>query len=524
MRPSSEGETNAAERTALVFSQLRDVNEQLVLSAVRAQVDAEAAARQLDDVSRAAELDALTSLPNRALLRDRMTQALAIARRHDTRVAVLFLDLNNFKQINDTLGHAMGDAVLREAALSLLASVRAADTVSRQGGDEFVVLLTDIREPSDAIRTVEKLMTALGTPLQYGEHVVRLTASVGISLFPEDGTDGGILIDRADSAMYRAKRRGVSGYAFHADAHSEAERQTALRPALAERQVMHVQEAQAEQERRHDELREANEQLVLAMLGCQLVQQHAERAHQRQADFIAMLAHELRNPLAPMYNVAAMLSRVKPDDTTLPKLQAIIERQVGHMSRMVDDLLDVTRANTGKLRLELAPTNLETVFARSLEQRQAALNLRLQRVTTRLPAAPVIVNGDADRLVQVVSNLLDNASKYSPKGGDVGIALIVDASHAHITVSDSGIGITAEAMPAIFDLFNQDHHAIDFSGAGLGIGLTVISELVQAHGGTVSARSAGTGHGSEFTVSLPLWSARTAPSVAVVTVSAPRVA
>ncbi len=504
MKPTPEGEAAAAERTAQVFAHLRDVNEQLVLSAVRAQMDADAAARQLSDVSRAAELDVLTSLPNRALLRDRMTQALAIAKRHDTRVAVLFLDLNNFKQVNDTLGHAAGDEVLRMAALALVATVRAADTVSRQGGDEFVLLLTDIAEPVDAVPIVEKLMLVLAAPVRHGEHVVRLTASVGISIFPDDGTDADILIDRADSAMYRAKRRGVAGFAFHGDAYSEAERQAVLREPPSEQLVVHVQEAQAEFDRRHAELCDANEQLVLAVLSAQLLQQEAERANSQQADFMAIMAHELRNPLAPMYNVAALLARVPADDATLPKLQAIIERQVGHMARMVDDLLDVTRASTGKLRLEVRLIDMASVCSRSVEQRHAAMQLRLQRLATRMPAAPVMVEGDADRLVQVVSNLLDNASKYTPNGGEIGLELTVDTTHAHIRVSDSGIGIAPEALPAIFKLFAQDPRAVGFNGVGLGIGLTVVSELVHAHGGSVVAHSDGVGHGSAFVVSLPL--------------------
>lgn len=359
---------------------------------------------------------------------------------------------------------------------------------------------------------MEKLTASLRTPVQYGQHVVSLMASIRISIFPEDGRDDDILIDRADSAMYRAKRRGESGYAFHGDVRTDAERRAARRLLPAERQVVHVQEVHCEQERRHAGLREADEQRVLAVLSAQLLQQHAERANQQQTDFVAVVAHELRNPLVPLYNVVALLSRVSADETTLPRLQAIIERQVGQMSRMVDDLIDVTRASTGKLRLALAPTNLAAVFAQSIEQRQAAITLRLQHLTTRVPGAPVMVTGDAGRLVQVVCNLLDNASKYTPIGGGVGLALTVTASHAQITVADSGIGIAPEALPAIFDLFKQDHHVVDFNGAGLGIGLTVVSELVIAHGGTVTARSTGKGQGSEFVVSLPLLSSDIAPS------------
>jgi signal transduction histidine kinase len=205
--------------------------------------------------------------------------------------------------------------------------------------------------------------------------------------------------------------------------------------------------------------------------------------------------------------VAALLARVKPDDAIIPKLQSIIERQVGHMARMVDDLLDVTRASTGKLNLDLKPTDLATVLTRAVEQRHAAMDLRLQHFTSHVPLHPVTVRGDGDRLVQVVSNLLDNASRYTPNGGDIGLTLTVENNHALIVVRDSGIGISATALPTIFELFTQDRHAVGFNGAGLGIGLTVVHELVVAHGGTVTARSSGIGEGSEFVVSLPLLTA-----------------
>lgn len=219
---------------------------------------------------------------------------------------------------------------------------------------------------------------------------------------------------------------------------------------------------------------------------------------------MGILAHEMRNPLAPMSNVAAMLARVTPDNPILPKLQAIIERQVGSMSRMLDDLLDVTRANTGKLRIDLSPTDLSKIFLRSIEQRRAAMDVRLQLFTTELPPEQVMVMADAGRMVQVVCNLLDNASKYTPNGGSIALSLRTDAAHAIITVTDSGIGITPEALPGIFELFVQDRHAVGFNDVGLGIGLTVVHELVQSHGGTVVARSDGIGKGSSFVISLPL--------------------
>ncbi len=198
-------------------ARLVEANEQLVLSALRAQADAHAATQALQDLSRSAGLDALTSLPNRMLLLDRFTQAIAVARRHRGRVALLFLDLDNFKQINDTFGHAGGDQVLKQVAHCLASVVRDADTVSRHGGDEFVILLAEVAQPSDAGLTANKLLAAIAAPSRLGDRVLQISASVGISIYPEDGEDADTLIDRADRAMFQAKRQGLGSFAFHCD-------------------------------------------------------------------------------------------------------------------------------------------------------------------------------------------------------------------------------------------------------------------------------------------------------------------
>jgi len=260
--------------------------------------------------------------------------------------------------------------------------------------------------------------------------------------------------------------------------------------------------ALVDNDRRHSLLREANEQLLLAALGAQALQAAAEQAQRQQTHFLAVLAHELRNPLTPIRTAAALLSRVRSEE--LPRMQAIIERQVAHMARLVGDLLDVSRVNTGKLRLERRPMDLAVVIDEAVDACRPAMATRLQRFDVQMPAGALAVHGDADRLAQVFSNLLDNASKYTPVGGAIGLRVQVADETIVIAVSDSGIGITDEALPHVFDPFVQDTHAIGFNGAGLGIGLTVVRELVEAHGGTVVATSAGTGLGSRFTVTLPL--------------------
>lgn len=199
-------------------AQLLAANEQLVISALADQAAAAHATQVLARVAHAAERDALTQLPNRVLLIDRFARAIAAARRRGDRVALLFLDLDDFKQVNDTLGHAAGDEVLKRVAQGLVTAVREADTVSRHGGDEFLVLLTDIVQHADAARIADKLLLAVALAAGRGAGgaaVPALNASIGISVYPDDGDDIDLLIHRADLAMYRAKHAGPGGWAFH---------------------------------------------------------------------------------------------------------------------------------------------------------------------------------------------------------------------------------------------------------------------------------------------------------------------
>ena len=196
-------------------AQLLEANERLVLAALHAQASAEAANSNLGELTRTSQRDALTGVPNRALMLDRIESAIALARRNAKRIAVLFVDLDDFKQFNDTLGHAFGDQVLQLAARRLESAVRESDTVSRHGGDEFLILLAEISQPSDAAMLAEKILSALAAPAHVGGHVVRLSASVGIAVHPEDGDEAARLVGRADAAMYRSKHRGGGCFEAH---------------------------------------------------------------------------------------------------------------------------------------------------------------------------------------------------------------------------------------------------------------------------------------------------------------------
>lgn len=200
-------------RNALLLA----ANEQLVLAALRAESVAEAAVSGLGELARVSQRDPLTDTPNRALMLDRLGSALAMAQRRGTRAAVLFVDMDRFKQVNDTCGHAIGDAVLQLMARRLEAAVRQSDTVSRHGGDEFLVLLAEITQASDAVHITEKMLAALAAPCPFGEHLVQLSGSIGIAVYPEDGVDAATLIGHADAAMYHAKQGRLGSYRFHGD-------------------------------------------------------------------------------------------------------------------------------------------------------------------------------------------------------------------------------------------------------------------------------------------------------------------
>jgi diguanylate cyclase (GGDEF)-like protein len=467
-----------------------EANERMVLAAMAAQAEADTAAMALEDAQSSALRDPLTQLPNRSALPAQFAQATAHARRHRCHAALLFLDLDEFKTLNDTHGHAFGDQLLCLAANRMLSTVREVDAVSRYGGDEFLVLLADPEAPGDAQAVAEKLIAALGAPAQIAGQTVRLTASVGIAIYPEDGMDLETLIQRADAAMYEAKRRGGSRLAFH----GKAPVATRLPPAPGA----------DEPERRHALLRAANEKLVLAALTAQQLKAAAEQARQRQAAILAAVADELRNPQAPIRIAASMLGRLPGDEPLLPRVQKIFEQQMNEMTSLIGGLVDAAGHGREDMALDFVPVNLAHIIDECVVAEQATLVHRAQRLELARPPGPLTVPGDAPCLALIVGNLLDNASKHSHEGSSIGLSVAVGADTLAVTVSDQGIGITPELLPQIFEPFVQDTHAIGFNGTGMGIGLTVVQALVHAHGGQLVAHSAGVGRGSEFVVTLPL--------------------
>jgi len=229
-------------------------------------------------------------------------------------------------------------------------------------------------------------------------------------------------------------------------------------------------------------------------------------ADRRKDEFLAMLAHELRNPLAPIRNAAHVLGSMETQAPRVKWVRETIERQVEHLTRLVDDLLDVSRIVRGKVVLKREPVELGNWVNQALDMARSLIAARGHQIAVSLPEQAIHLEGDPVRLAQVLLNLLDNAAKYTPDGGRIAIDARVVGAFIEIRVSDTGMGIPAELLPRVFDLFQQGERTLDRSQGGLGIGLTLVKGLVEMHGGQLEAHSAGAGLGSTFTIRLPVLS------------------
>lgn len=251
---------------------------------------------------------------------------------------------------------------------------------------------------------------------------------------------------------------------------------------------------------------EAIDQLLTASVFsfAKTARQAAETEQRRRDAFLAMLAHELRNPLAPISAAATLLSMARGDEATIVNAGNIIARQVAHMTNLVDDLLDVSRVTRGLIKLKPEQLDIRRIITDAVEQVAPQIQARRHQLTvTELPE-PAIVWGDAKRLVQVMTNLLSNAARYTPEGGRIEVRIELEGDKVSMTVEDNGIGMDPEFVPHAFELFAQAERTSDRSSGGLGLGLALVKSLVELHGGQVSCSSAGLGKGSQFVVHLPL--------------------
>ncbi len=224
----------------------------------------------------------------------------------------------------------------------------------------------------------------------------------------------------------------------------------------------------------------------------------------RKDEFLAILAHELRNPLAPLSNSLEVLKVAENSSELMEQTRGVMERQVRQMVRLVDDLMDVSRITRGKIELRREPTELAAVLECAVETARPAIEASGHELTVTLPPEPVSLDADLNRLAQVFSNLLNNAAKYTEPAGQIRLSAERQGSEVVVKVRDTGIGISGEVLPRVFDIFTQGDRSLERAQGGLGIGLSLVRGLVELHGGSVAAHSAGLGQGSEFTVRLPV--------------------
>lgn len=223
----------------------------------------------------------------------------------------------------------------------------------------------------------------------------------------------------------------------------------------------------------------------------------------RKDEFLAILAHELRNPLSAAGMAATLLETQQLDSARTSQLGKLISRQIGHMSRLVEDLIDISRVSRGLIMLKQEPVEMRLVVNDALEQLEAQLTAKEQAIHLELTEQDCLVSGDRTRLLQVVANIVGNAIRYTPAGGRIEIAMSHAPGAVVIRVTDTGVGISPERMPDVFGLFTRGEKTSDRNSSGLGLGLALVQKLVELHGGTVAAYSEGEGKGSAFTVSLP---------------------
>ena len=309
-----------------------------------------------------------------------------------------------------------------------------------------------------------------------------------------------------EATLLRAIRAGVRDFVP-----KTADYLSYLVPAVArvikevrtERELVESRATAREALRRQQELEAEIAERKLAEKERAKAEEALREADRRKDEFLAMLAHELRNPLAPLRNALEVLKLTEAPPAILSQTREMMERQVQVMARLVEDLLDVSRITRGKIDLRREPVEVRAVVTRAVETARPLIEARGHRLSVELPAESLRVEGDPVRLAQVLSNLLNNAAKYTESGGRITLKAGAEGGEVVLCVRDEGVGIAPELLPRVFDLFTQGNHPAALSQGGLGIGLTLVRRLVELHGGRVEAHSEGLGRGSEFVVRLP---------------------
>jgi signal transduction histidine kinase len=388
--------------------------------------------------------------------------------------------------------------VLSELGQNLVSAQSGVEALEKLMRDEFAVVLLDVSMPDmdgfETARLIHDHPRFERTPIIFvtGVHVTELDRLKGYKLGAVDYVSIPVVpeILRGKVAVLvelYLKRRELRELNRHL-AHTNERLAEANRSLQAEKS-RELESLNATLQRANTELESANRRL--------------QEADHNKDEFLAMLAHELRNPLAPILN-AVQLMRMQLTDEQLRWAREVIGRQLAQLTRLVDDLLDVSRITRGKIVLAREPLELGTLIARAVETVHPLIQERGHALAVQLPEEAVTIDGDPLRLTQALGNVLANAAKYTGRGGRISLAAVRDREEVEIRVRDNGIGIAAERLGGIFELFTQSERGGAHSQGGLGIGLALVRRLVEMHGGSVSANSAGPGQGSEFVIRLPL--------------------
>lgn len=473
------------ELPVIVTEEILEATELLAVTALHASAAADESRENLERAARPFDVDVLTGLPNRALFRDRFSQALAHARRRHARVAVLFVDLDHFKEINDAHGHAVGDMIIRYVANCLKDSGRDVDTVCRHGGDEFLILLSEIGDATSAARFAEKVTTVLREPVRIGDATFTISASIGISLYPDDGEDQEVLVQRADAAMYVAKRNG-NGVAFASAQHQP------LNPMSAPKSVPEghdpiglLEVALAEAHQSLADLKATNARLELDILNAEREQIKANEAKQYQSHLLNVVAHELRNSLSPLQSAADVLSLVRMDPSLMQRLELVLKRQIAHIFTLLTDLLDVSRLNMGRLTIDLERVDVGEVIESAVAQLATGLAKRDHNVNVRIETDQPIILGDKVRLAQVVTTLLDRLSASLKQGALITVSLYdVDGKLVMAIAEGRGASQAHDRHAQMLDL--SDDRPTSSSSDILTVAVMVVIELLKSHGGQLT--------------------------------------
>jgi len=419
----------------------------------------------------------------------------------------------NILLVDDQPGRLLSyEAILKDLGQNLVTARSGLEALERLMQDEYAVVLLDVSMPGmDGFETASLIHDHPRferTPIIFvtGVHINELDRMKAYKL----GAVDYVLIPVVPEIL-RSKVAVL--VELHLQRRELQQLNSTLAQANAQLSAAHL-DLQAEKTR---ELETLNASLREAVTGLEAAnralhgeileraraEQQLKEADRLKDEFLAMLAHELRNPLAPIHN-AVRIMRMKPiGDTQVEWARDVIDRQAAHLTRLVDDLLDVSRITRGKINIDARPLDLAAAVARAVETVQPLLTQQRHELQLDLPATPLNVMGDLTRVTQIIGNVLGNAAKYTDAGGKIRLGARAVGGMIEIGIHDNGIGIPASMLPTVFDLFSQAGIMDGRSRGGLGIGLALVKRLVEMHGGNVSVHSAGAGRGTEFVICLP---------------------